>query len=199
MITINTGLIPVGNIVLYESYSIKKALMDITSKLGRFFQGAGDQTGFILFSVAGTLRINEGLKVACWGPSYSLLCVSILCSYSFHSFYGPGKVDLQEASLLHDRPFSAAASVYISTSRSTEPPDIFQHQSTGYIRTKGQETLYETCACVIQTNLHYYSTTMRRSTISDLFLLHLKREPQRLRTTSHYLARYPSTKGQDTS
>ena len=24
----------------------------------------------------------------------------------------------------------------------SEPPDIFQHQSTGYLRTKGQETLY---------------------------------------------------------
>ena len=24
----------------------------------------------------------------------------------------------------------------------SEPPDIFQHQSTGYLRTRGQETLY---------------------------------------------------------
>ena len=42
-----------------------------------------------------------------------------------------------------------------------EPPDIFQHQSTGYLRTRGQETLCETCACIIHTNLplhvHYYS------------------------------------------
>ena len=40
----------------------------------------------------------------------------------------------------------------------SEPQDIFQHQSTGYLRTRGQETL--TCACVIHTNLqlHYYST-----------------------------------------
>ena len=54
----------------------------------------------------------------------------------------------------------------------SEPPDIFQHQSTGYFRTRGQETLYETYACVIHTNLHvqlHYN--MRHSTISDLFLL----------------------------
>ena len=39
----------------------------------------------------------------------------------------------------------------------SEPPDIFQHQSTVYLRTRGQETVYETCACVIHTNLqlHY--------------------------------------------
>ena len=63
----------------------------------------------------------------------------------------------EEASLLQDRPFSA---VYISReARETQkPPDIFQNQSTGYLRTMGQETLYETCACVIHTNLHYYST-----------------------------------------
>ena len=55
----------------------------------------------------------------------------------------------EEASLLQDRPFSAAASVYISSEacmRDSEPPDIFQHQSTGYLRTRGH--LYETCACV---------------------------------------------------
>ena len=41
--------------------------------------------------------------------------------------------------------------------------DIFKQQSTGYLRTRGQETLYETCARVIYTNLqlHY----MRHSTI----------------------------------
>ena len=58
----------------------------------------------------------------------------------------------EEASLLQDRPFSAAASVYISSEAcmgDSEPPDIFQHQSTGYLRTSGQETLYETCASVI--------------------------------------------------
>ena len=36
-----------------------------------------------------------------------------------------------EASLLG--PFSAAASVYISSMGDSEPPDIFQHQSTGYL------------------------------------------------------------------
>ena len=36
----------------------------------------------------------------------------------------------------------------------SEPPDIFQ-----YLRTREQETLYETCACVIHTNLQlHYST-----------------------------------------
>ena len=35
----------------------------------------------------------------------------------------------------------------------SEPTDSFQHQSTGYLRTRGQEAnLYETCACVIHTN-----------------------------------------------
>ena len=50
----------------------------------------------------------------------------------------------EKASLLQDRPFSAA-SVYIS--REAEPPDIFQHQSipTRYLRTRGQETFDETC------------------------------------------------------
>ena len=57
----------------------------------------------------------------------------------------------------------------------SEPPDFFQHQSTGYtlgLGEPGQETLYETCACVIHTNLqlyvHYYITI-------DLSLIHLKR------------------------
>ena len=87
----------------------------------------------------------------------------------------------EEASLLQDRPFSVAASVYISSEArgDSEPPDIFQHQSTGYLRTRGQETLYETCACVIHTNLqlHYYST-MRHSTI-DLSLFNTSEESLR--------------------
>ena len=37
----------------------------------------------------------------------------------------------------------AAASVYIS--REVYMGDFFQHQSTGYLRTRGQKTLYETC------------------------------------------------------
>ena len=37
-----------------------------------------------------------------------------------------------------------------STSQeNSEPPDIFQHQSTGYLRTRGQETLYETSFTLI--------------------------------------------------
>ena len=40
----------------------------------------------------------------------------------------------EEASLLHNRP---AASVYISRDRDSEPPNVFQHQSTGYLRTRG--------------------------------------------------------------
>ena len=44
----------------------------------------------------------------------------------------------EEASLLQD-----PVSVFISR-KASEPPDIFQHQSTGYLRTRGQETLYET-------------------------------------------------------
>ena len=57
----------------------------------------------------------------------------------------------EEASLLKGRPFSAAASVYISREHGRLPA-IFQHQSTGYLRTRRQETLYDTCACVIHTN-----------------------------------------------
>ena len=76
----------------------------------------------------------------------------------------------EEASLLQDRPFSAAASVYISR----EAWEVQNHQtfsSISDLRTRGQETLYETGACVIHTNLqlHYYSTNMRHSTI-DLSL-----------------------------
>ena len=70
---------------------------------------------------------------------------------------------------MQDRPFSAWET-------QNHAPDIFQHQSTGYLRTRGQETLYETCACVIHTNLqlHYYST-MRHSTI-DLSLFSTSEE-----------------------
>ena len=59
----------------------------------------------------------------------------------------------EEASLLQDRPFSAAASVYISSEAWNHQTFSRQYQSTGYLRTRGQETLYETCACVIHTNL----------------------------------------------
>ena len=43
--------------------------------------------------------------------------------------------------------YSICCSVSLHLKRSmgdSEPPDIFQHQSTGYLRTRGQETLYET-------------------------------------------------------
>ena len=62
----------------------------------------------------------------------------------------------EEASLLQDRPFSAAASVYISR----EAWETQNHQAFSSISVMGQETLYKTCACVIHTDLqlHYYST-----------------------------------------
>ena len=82
----------------------------------------------------------------------------------------------ERASLLQDRPFSAAASVYISSEAwETQNHQTlnFQHQSNW---TRGQETFYETCACVIHTDLqlHYYST-MRHSTI-DLSLSNTSEE-----------------------
>ena len=62
----------------------------------------------------------------------------------------------EEASLLQDRSFSAAASVYISR----EAWEAQNHQTFSSISLlgRGQDTLYETCACVIHTNLqlHYY-------------------------------------------
>ena len=51
----------------------------------------------------------------------------------------------EEASLLQDRPFSAAASVYISR----EAWEAQTFSSISELRTRGQETLYETCACII--------------------------------------------------
>ena len=50
----------------------------------------------------------------------------------------------EEASLLQDRPFSAAASVYISR----EAWEAQTLSSISELRTRGQETLYETCACI---------------------------------------------------
>ena len=49
---------------------------------------------------------------------------------------------------------------------------------------------YETCACVIHTNLqlHILLHYMRRSTV-NLFC-YISREPQRLRTTRHFLTGY---------
>ena len=46
-------------------------------------------------------------------------------------------------SLLQDQPFSAAATVYISREAwetQNHHADIFQHQSTWYLRTREQET-----------------------------------------------------------
>ena len=51
----------------------------------------------------------------------------------------------EEASLLQDRPFSAAALVYISR----EAWEARTFSGISELRTRGQETLYETCACVI--------------------------------------------------
>ena len=83
----------------------------------------------------------------------------------------------EEASLLQDQPFCCSVSLHLK--RSMGDSDIFQHQSTGYLMTRRQETLYETCACVIHTNLqlHYYST-MRHSTI-DLSLFNTSEESLR--------------------
>ena len=78
-------------------------------------------------------------------------------------------------SLLQDRPFSAAASVCIS--REAWKYGRLQHQSTGYLRTRGQEAFYETCAaCAL-------SVTSEES----------------LRYSEPPLTGYPSTKGQETS
>ena len=64
----------------------------------------------------------------------------------------------EEASLLQDQPFSAAALVYRCMGNS-EPPDIFQHQSTGYL-SLGPGDRRLCVPCVVHTNLqlHYYST-----------------------------------------
>ena len=51
----------------------------------------------------------------------------------------------EEANLLQDRPFSAAASVYISR----EAWEAQTLSSISELRTRGQETLYETGACII--------------------------------------------------
>ena len=47
----------------------------------------------------------------------------------------------EEASLLQDRPFSAAASVYISSEAQNHQTYSSIDQSTGYLRTRGQERL----------------------------------------------------------
>ena len=80
---------------------------------------------------------------------------STWCNMDLHGASSMSGPLIEEASPLQDRPFSAAASVYILREawERQKPPDIFQHQSTGYLRTRGQETLYETCACVIHANL----------------------------------------------
>ena len=50
----------------------------------------------------------------------------------------------------------------------SEPPDIFQHQSTGYLRTRGQETFVRMRLVLVSFTLIYSYIIMRRSTI-DLF------------------------------
>ena len=48
---------------------------------------------------------------------------------------------------LHDQSFSLTSEESL---RDSKPPD------TGCLRTKGQESVYETCACIIHTNLLSY-------------------------------------------
>ena len=94
----------------------------------------------------------------------------------------------EEASLLQDpRPFSAAASVYISR----EAWEAQTFSSISELRTRGQETLYETCACIIHNSCIRY---MRYSTI-DLSLLHLKRasEIQNHLTFSYWVPEHQGT------
>ena len=90
----------------------------------------------------------------------------------------------EEASLLQDRPFSAAASVYISQEKYIWEAQTFS--SISELRTRGQETLYETCACVINNSciiIPLYETlhnrpfsvtseeSLRDSEQPDIFLL----------------------------
>ena len=98
----------------------------------------------------------------------------------------------EEASLLQDQPFSAAASVYISTEawETQNHQTFFQHQSTGYPRTRGQERLV-LVSFTTATLFHY----MRRSTI-DPSPLHLKRASK---PPDNFLLGIPSIKGQGTS
>ena len=83
----------------------------------------------------------------------------------------------EEASLLQDRPFSAAASVYISR----EAWEAQTFSSISELRTRGQETYN---SCII----------MRHSTI-DLSLLHLKRasETQNHLTFSYWVPEHQGT------
>ena len=100
---------------------------------------------------------------------------------------GPGKVDLHVPWTLSKRLGLAYSKIDLSLlqrqSASQEKhgrPHIFQHQSTGYLRIRGQETLYETCAaCAYQP----FSVTSEES----------------LRDSEPPLNGYPSTKGQETS
>ena len=91
--------------------------------------------------------------------------------------FGPGKVDLHGACLLGLAYSKIDLSLLQRQSASQEKHgrlQNFQHQSTGCLRTRGQEALYETlrCMCII-----------------DLSLLHL------LRDSEPPLNGYPSTKG----
>ena len=54
--------------------------------------------------------------------------------------------------------FSAAASVYIDSEPLTSEESLTDSKLpvTGYLRTKGQESVYETCACAIHTILLSY-------------------------------------------
>ena len=103
----------------------------------------------------------------------------------------------EEASLLQDRSFSAAASVYISK----EAWEAQTFSSISELRTRGQETLYETCACVIHNsciiiplyetlhNLPFSVTSeesLRDSEPSDIFLLGTRAPRDRMRSIKVY-------------
>ena len=91
---------------------------------------------------------------------------------------GPGMVDL------HGAPFSAAVSV--CTTREAWKHERLQHQSTGYLRTRGQEALYEHRSFIygMRLPLHVHFSVTSEESLGDS-------EPP--------LNGYPSTKGQETS
>ena len=64
----------------------------------------------------------------------------------------------------------------------------FQHQSTGYLRTRGQETLYETCAaCALSTFSVTSEESLRDSEPPDIFIMGIRAPRDR---TLHDLSVY---------
>ena len=96
----------------------------------------------------------------------------------------------EEASLVQDRLFSAAASVYIPVKRNMAGRlRTTRHFAAPVHWTRKQETLYETCACVIHTNLQL----PLYETLHDLpFSVHLKRASE---TQNHLTAWVPEHQG----